>query len=140
MPRNPWYVSLLTEAPKHEADRCKATFDDTTHFHTFDPTFQITQNALQSPAQIENTNPPLIAQDSSGSMDIAAENENLDMMNLDTAQYEGQAGYTGGGQGSDDDRPTPELQAKRKAQNRAAYDTFSLSSTGKESDSSNKIP
>ena len=121
---SPWYVSSLTVAFKHGADRRKATFDDTTYFNTFDPAFQINQNALPSPAhsQIGSTDPPLIAQDSSGSMDIAAEaeNENLDMMNLDIAQYEGQAGYTGGGQGSDEDKPTPELQAKRKAQNRAA--------------------
>ena len=122
MPLNRWYVSLLTEASKHKADRDKATFDDTTHFNTFDPAFQLNQNALQSPAhsQIGSAEPPLIAQDSSGSMDIAAENENLDMMNLDAAQYEGQAGYTGGGQESDEDKPTSELQAKRKAQNRAA--------------------
>ena len=122
MQLNHWYFSLLTEAFKHEADRGKATFDDTTHFNNFDPAFQLNQNTLQSPAhsQVGSAEPPVIAQDSSGSMDLAAENENLDMMNVDAAQYEGQAGYTGGGQESDEDKPTSELQAKRKAQNRAA--------------------
>ena len=103
----------------------KAAFDDSAVFASFDPSISIDHSALQSsPLQSppHSQHGPLLSQtvqqESSDPTEFLHDYEAMDMTASEAPQIDPTGGS--GAQGSDEDKQTPELQAKRKAQNRAA--------------------